>query len=101
MEIVWNENILPFYGESYTSVNIGVVSKLVVLDFFGTKYIKIFLKLINPDKREMVPHHSAPVAILMIHVAGCEPEKNKSHTGEYVEEDLALLLMPTPHKQTY
>lgn len=63
-------------GKSHTSRNFGVLDEFFVHFLLASRYIDKFLKLISPEKRKIVSHHSPSVPIFMVQKVKSETEKS-------------------------
>lgn len=54
-------------GESRYQATFGMVDKLALPVLLQTTFIDKFTKTIHPAEREIVPHQSPPVPILVVH----------------------------------
>lgn len=63
--------------ESRTRLNFGNISELAVTVRVQTDYVDRFIKSMHPFKRKIVPFHSPPLSILMMHEAWSVAENEK------------------------
>lgn len=64
----------------------------VVSALLETTYIDRFIKWIHLAERKIVPHHSPPVPILMVHETKSVTKKNGTETHRKDGEELALFV---------
>lgn len=64
----------PCLGGLLTKVAFGVVNKFTKPVLLGPTFIDEITESIHPIEMNIIPHHSPPVAILMVHEAKSESE---------------------------
>lgn len=77
----------PRIADSPTRVAFGVVDELAVPVLLGTAFIDRFVNSIQPTERKIIPSHTPPIFILLIHDARSAAEKNSSDIRKFIEHD--------------
>lgn len=80
-----------------------IVNRVIVLVLLRITLIDRYIRIFHPTERNVPPHHSLPVAILMVHKQQSETEKNSTNNSlvtslEDGEKYLKLLLAPLKRK---
>lgn len=85
-------------GESRIRVTFGIADSFTVSVLLETTSIYKVIRKIHPAEGKIVPHHSPPVPVLIVHEFRSGAEKMKSEDRQEIEENLALLVALTKSK---
>lgn len=81
-------------GESRTRVTFGVVNILAVSVQLRMTFIDRLMKSIQTVERNILSHHSPPLAILVVYDAESKAQRNTSTIRQFIDQDPTLLVTP-------
>lgn len=88
-------------GKARAPVIFGVENQLSLRVLLGTTFIDMLIVFIGLIEREILPHHTSPESILMVHGTKTETKRHSSDIRQFIDQNRTPLLVPTASEAKY